>query len=92
MDNAWQELAEQKRINAANQAKTKSLIQEAEAKMKRDFDQQLSLQAAQAAEREAMLSQTIQELRTALNRANEQAAWKEEEFTNEIKVCKHFGP
>lgn len=86
LEKAWQELAEQKKLNATAAQRTASLVQEAEERVRQEYQQIFNKQAKETAEREASYAQTIQELRLAVQRSNERAAWREQEFAHEIQV------
>ena len=80
------ELAEQKKLNATTLSKADGMVHEAQAKVKSECEQLLMKQSQDFADKEQNLLQTIKELRLALTRANDKAAWKEDQLNNEIQV------
>ncbi len=58
--------------------------------LKQEYQQLLVKQSKEAAEREVSFAQTIQELRSVVNRSNERFAWREDELNNEIQVRNHL--
>jgi chromosome segregation ATPase len=84
LERAWGEIAEQKKLNS----KVPALIMEAQQVAREEFNEMLLRQAKEGAEREANLSHTIQELRSALSRGQERAGWREDELEGELQQLK----
>jgi DNA repair exonuclease SbcCD ATPase subunit len=88
LEKAWVEIAELKKGNAAQIAKTSTLLKECEAKIKEEFTLLSDKQNKEYKDRENLLSNTIQELRNTISRIQDQQAWKEEQYISEIHTLK----
>lgn len=89
LEKSWVEIAEQKKVNASLQSKIAATAIETESKQKLIFDAQLAKQAIEFQDKEIQLNATIKELRASIQRANERAAWREDELNNEIQSLKN---
>lgn len=85
LEQAWQELGEQKRANTGRDTLTEQKIFERESSLKEEYTQQMRQQQAEARERELALSQTIDELRAEITRAADRYEWREEELRKQIQ-------
>eukprot|EP01096_Ripella_sp_DP13-Kostka_P007544 TRINITY_DN2756_c0_g2_i1.p1 TRINITY_DN2756_c0_g2~~TRINITY_DN2756_c0_g2_i1.p1 ORF type:complete len:462 (+),score=209.88 TRINITY_DN2756_c0_g2_i1:419-1804(+) len=85
LENAWRELAQYKREQSSLSTHQQMAVLAKETELKDHYAQLLQEQTIQMAEKEASLSQTINELRAEINRTLDRAAWREDELRKEIK-------
>jgi len=88
LDKAFLELAEQKKLLAAANGKSLTMVKEVESKLRDEYQMSMMQQAKEVEEREASLVQTIQDLRLEISRINERSGSREDELKNEIQTLK----
>jgi len=88
LDRAWTDLNEQKRIVATSKTQNSTLFEQEREKLKLELEEQMKQMEKKLNEKETTYLTTIQELRLALQNAQQQFSWKEDQLTNEISVRK----
>lgn len=85
LEKAWRELAEARRGAAAQVERQEGVVQDTVAKAVAEHRKEVAEVRAAAEERESALERVVEELRTAVHRAAEEAAAKEEEHAREVR-------
>ena len=85
LEKAWQDLAEQRKINLGKETQAEQSVFEAESAMKEEFTSLLRQNQSEAQERENALNQTIEELRNELSHVEAKHFRNEELLQRELQ-------